>query len=102
MSRRRAPDYDLALATLPAPERAPVLAWLDRLGMEPDEIGAVPPLRLLVGMMAAVVMVASMPGVDRATAFREAGDTLGMPNLLRSWYRWQDNAVTKCQTGRAA
>lgn len=96
------PDYQLALATLPVSERATVEAWLDRLGMDPDEVEAVPPLRLLVGMMAAVVMVAGMPGIDRASAFREAGDTLGMPNLLRSWYRWQDNVVTKCQTRRAA
>jgi hypothetical protein len=94
-----APDLALALATLPAADRATVARWLDMLGMESDELAAVPPLRGLVVMLAVLALAARMreAGMGREAAFREAADTLGCGDISRSWFRWQRNALTLCQ-----
>jgi hypothetical protein len=93
------PDLDLALATLPAADRATVARWLDMLGMEPDELAAVPPLRRVVAMVAALALAARMreAGMGRQEAFREAASCLGAGDISRSWFRWQRRALTLCQ-----
>jgi hypothetical protein len=93
------PDLDLALATLPAADRATVARWLDMLGMEPDELAAVPPLRATVVMLAVLALAGRMreAGMGRQEAFREAADTLGAGDISRSWFRWQRRALTLCQ-----
>ena len=83
----------LALAVLPAADRETVARWLYLLGMEQVELDAVPPLRLLVGMIASLTLAAQMPELGREAAFREAAATLGQGDLLRTWYRWQGRAA---------
>jgi hypothetical protein len=92
----RTSDYAAALATLPASDRATVDGWLQVLGMEPDELAAVPPLRKLVCMIAALRLMADMGDIDgREARFNEAAAAFGVngESLARSWYRWQKNAV---------
>jgi hypothetical protein len=93
------PDLDLALATLPAADRATVARLLDMLGMESDELAAVPPLRMLVVMLAVLALAARMreAGMGRQEAFREAASCLGAGDISRSWFRWQRRALTLCQ-----
>jgi hypothetical protein len=94
MSRARlVADPALALAVLAAPDRAAVLRWLSAFGLEADELQAVPPLRLLVDMLATLTLAAQMPELGRESAFREASRVLGTGDLLRSWYRWHARAV---------
>jgi hypothetical protein len=81
------------LAILREEDRATVLRWLSMLGMEPDELHAVPPLDQVVNMIACLSMAAQMTALSREAAFRQAATALGQGDLLRTWYRWQKNAL---------
>lgn len=89
------PDYGAVLATLPADDRATVLRWLDLLGMEPDELECVPPLRQLVATMAVLILASDMDELPREAQFREAGAALGLngDSIMRTWYNWQGTAA---------
>lgn len=88
-------DLSAALATLPDSDRETVLAWLYLLGMEPEDLAAVPPLRQMVAMVAVLLMAEDMDDLPRADRFEEAARALGFKgsSMMRTWYRWQDNAV---------
>ena len=90
------PDPALLLAALPREERAVVLRWLDALGMEPEELDCVPPLRSVVEMVAALALLDSgADGTTREEAFDAAAGALGLsgPTLARRWYRWHERAA---------
>lgn len=88
---------DRALALLSPEDRQTVNRWLAGFGLELDEIAACPPMRQLVDMLAACELVAQhSPPMGRNAAWRAAGDMLGNPNLIRTWYRWQQCAAEAC------
>lgn len=71
--------------------------WLDALGLEPELLDSVPPLRQLVGVLACVKRVeelrAKRPGLSREAAFLVAERQLGQNDVSRTWYRWQKAAA---------
>jgi hypothetical protein len=87
------PDPPLDL--LAEEDRTAVTRWLWALGMEPHELAAVPPLRILVETLACVEVVRTLsPPMTRDAAWAEAAGQLGLTGApLRRWYRWQRQAV---------
>jgi hypothetical protein len=85
---------DLPLSVLSPEDQAAVVRMLFHLGMEPEELDAVPPLRALVDMLATIAIADSlMPPLAREQAWREAAAQLGVRNPLRTWFRWQRRAL---------
>jgi hypothetical protein len=81
---------DPALEALPDEDREAVARWLDVLGFEVDELGAVPPMRLLVDVLASAHIARGlMPTMGRRAAWATAGELIGRRGLLRRWYDWQ-------------
>lgn len=82
-----------ALDVLGESDRATVVRWLAMLGMEPEDLDAVPALRQMVDMVASMALVGRMTGHPREAAYREAAAILGCGDQLRTWYRWQNNVA---------
>lgn len=82
------------LELLAEEDRAAVARWLWQLGMEPEELDAVPPLRLLVEVLAVADLASTLsPPMTRADAWTAAAEMLELRCPLRTWYRWQRNAA---------
>jgi hypothetical protein len=82
------------LDVLTAEDRDAVARWLWSLGMEPDELDAVPPLRALVDMLAIIAIADTlMPPLTREQAWCAAAKQLEVRNPLRTWFRWQRRAL---------
>lgn len=81
---------DVAFATLPEEDQEAVVRWLHSLGLDPDELDACPPLRLLVDVLAQAAVVHTLsPPMSRNAAWEQAADMLGAPSKITTWYRWQ-------------
>jgi hypothetical protein len=99
MPRTAAPgDRDLPLDVLAAEDRDAAVRWLWCLGMEPEELDAVPPLRALVDMLAVIAIADTlMPPMTREQAWCAAARQLEVRNPLRTWFRWQRRALEQAE-----
>jgi hypothetical protein len=85
---------DRALSELPPEDQATITRWLALLGFEVDELDAVPPLRLLIDVVASALIVRRLsPPLRRDSAWATAGELIGRRGLIRRWYAWQARAA---------
>jgi hypothetical protein len=90
---------DPALDLLTPEDRATVAGWLDLLGFEVEELDCVPPLRLLVDIVASARTVRRLsPPMGRDAAWAVAGELIGRRGLVRRWYAWQASALSAERT----
>ena len=81
-----------AFEILPAGDRETVIRWLAQLGLDPQHLDAVPPLRHLVEVLACTKIVSDLsPPLSREVAWQKAAAMLELKDPLRTWYRWQRN-----------